>query len=57
MENGMERAVARLNIEHYKHLLTTETDDARRQTLMRLLSEEEVKLRALPEPRTGKRTA
>jgi hypothetical protein len=57
MENGMERAVARLNIEHYKHLLTTETDDAKRQMLMRLLIEEELKLRALPEPKTRKRFA
>ncbi|HTV26895.1 MAG TPA: hypothetical protein VMF32_03860 [Xanthobacteraceae bacterium] len=45
----MERTIARLNIEHYKQLLATETDDAKRQTLMRLLAEEEVKLRSLPE--------
>jgi hypothetical protein len=57
MEGGMERTVARLNIEHYKHLLARETDDAKRQTLMRLLAEEEAKLRGLPEPKTRKRSA
>ena len=47
----MDRAVARLNIEHYRKLLATETDEARRQTLLRLLAEEEAKLasQALPE--------
>lgn len=53
----MEKAVARLNIEHYRQLLTTETDDAKRQTLMRLLAEEEAKLRVLSEPETRKRSA
>ena len=40
----MDRSVARLNIEHYRQLLATETDEARRLTLLRLLSEEEAKL-------------
>ena len=40
----MDRSVARLNIEHYRRLLATETDEARRQTLLRLLAEEEAKL-------------
>lgn len=40
----MDRSVARLNIEHYRMLLATETDETRRQTLLRLLSEEEAKL-------------
>ncbi|MCK9918978.1 hypothetical protein MXD81_58620 [Microbacteriaceae bacterium K1510] len=40
----MDRTVARLNIEHYRRLLAKETDEARRQTIMRLLAEEEAKL-------------
>lgn len=40
----MDRSVAKLNIEHYKRLLARETDEVRRQTLQRLLSEEEAKL-------------
>ena len=40
----MDRRVAKLNIVHYKRLLESETDETRRQTLMRLLAEEEAKL-------------
>lgn len=40
----MDRSVARLNIEHYRHLLAGETDAMRRQLLLRLLTEEETKL-------------
>lgn len=40
----MDRAVARLNIEHYRRLLARETDETRRQTILRLLAEEEAKL-------------
>jgi len=40
----MDRAVAHLNIEHYRRLLAEETDEARRQTILRLLAEEEAKL-------------
>jgi len=46
----MDWAVARLNIEHYRRLLADETDAARRQTILRLLSEEEAKLAALGPP-------
>ena len=53
----MEKTVARLNVEHYRQLLTTETDQVKRQTLMRLLTEEEAKLRALSEPEATKRPA
>lgn len=53
----MEKTVARLNIEHYRHLLTTETDDTKRQTLIRLLAEEETKLRMLSETEPRKRSA
>jgi hypothetical protein len=47
----MDRAVARLNIEHYRSLLAKETDHARRQIIRRLLAEEEAKL-AAPAPET-----
>jgi hypothetical protein len=57
MADGIEKTVAHLNIEHYRHLLARETDDANRQTLMRLLAEEEAKLRGVPEARTRKRSA
>jgi hypothetical protein len=40
----MDRSVARLNIEHYRRLLANESDETRRQTLVRLLAEEEAKL-------------
>ena len=40
----MDRTVAHLNVEHYRRLLEKETDEARRQMLMRLLAEEEAKL-------------
>jgi hypothetical protein len=40
----MDKTVARLNIEHYRRLLARETDESRRQVIMRLLAEEEAKL-------------
>lgn len=43
----MKRAIIRLNIEHFRRLLTTELDDIKRQTVIRLLAEEEGKLAAL----------
>jgi len=43
----MDSAIARLNIEHYRKLLAEECDDAKRQTILRLLAEEEAKLAAL----------
>jgi len=42
----VERFVARLNIEHLRDALARETDEARRQTLARLLADEEAKLAA-----------
>jgi hypothetical protein len=44
MEGGVETIVARLNIEYYKKLLETDTDEPRRQIVMRLLAEEQAKL-------------
>ncbi len=46
----MDRTVARFNIEHYRRLLAQETDETRRQTLGRLLAEEEAKLFGLNNP-------
>ena len=43
----MDRTVARLNIEHLRRLLATETNELKRQTMLRLLAEEEAKLSAL----------
>jgi hypothetical protein len=43
----MDKTVARLNIEHFQKKLATETDEAKRQQILRLLAEEEAKLTAL----------
>ena len=40
----MDTTVADLNIEYFKKLLETETDPVKRQTIQRLLAEEETKL-------------
>jgi hypothetical protein len=40
----LDRTVACLNIEHYRRLLGKETDEIRREVLIRLLAEEEAKL-------------
>jgi hypothetical protein len=40
----MEKIVARLNIEHFRRKLNDEADETTRQTLLRLLTEEEAKL-------------
>jgi hypothetical protein len=51
----MDHTVARLNIEHYRRLLANETDETRRQTIIRLLAEEEAKL-ADPAPKEKRKT-
>jgi hypothetical protein len=43
----MDKLVAQLNIEHLRKRLATETDESKRQMMLRLLSEEEAKLAAL----------
>ena len=43
----MHKAVARLNIEHYRKLLAHENDEAKRKTISRLLAEEQIKLGSL----------
>jgi hypothetical protein len=42
----VDRSVAQLNIAHYRRLLAEETDESRRQLLLRLLAEEEAKVPA-----------
>ncbi len=49
----MNKLVARLNIEHYRKELAEEVDDARRQTLLQLLAEEEEKLAAMAQSPRG----
>jgi len=41
----MDRTVARFNIEHFRKLLSQEKDEAKRQTILRLLAEEELNQR------------
>jgi hypothetical protein len=43
----MERSIARLNIEHFRRLLESETDPTKRQTIERLLAEEQAKLASI----------
>jgi hypothetical protein len=41
------RRIAELNIERYRELLKSETDASKRQTIAKLLAEEEAKLAKL----------
>ena len=50
VEDAVDRQIAQLNIEHFRERLKTETDETTRQTLLRLLAEEEAKLAALDGP-------
>ena len=43
----VDKTIAQLNIAHFRDKLKTETDETTRQTLLRLLAEEEAKLAAL----------
>ena len=51
----MDRTVAHLNIGHYRKLLAQEMDEAKRQTILRLLADEEAKLASLNNPLQRKR--
>jgi hypothetical protein len=42
--------IARLNIEHFRRKLAAEKHEGTRQTIIRLLAEEEAKLAALSDP-------
>ncbi len=41
----MMKMVARLNIEHFRDMLETETDETKRRMLLRLIDEEVAKLK------------
>ncbi len=43
----MDRYIAEHNIEHFRSLLATDPDEAKRQYILRLLVEEEAKLRSI----------
>jgi hypothetical protein len=45
----MEKFIHRQNLEHYRKLLAETTDEVKRQTLRKLLAEEEAKDRVAPE--------
>jgi len=45
----MDETIARLNIEHYKRLLASETDAAKRKSIARLLAAEEATLAKISE--------
>jgi len=44
------RTIIELNIDYYKNLLKTETNASKRQTIFKLLAEEEAKLAELLRP-------
>jgi hypothetical protein len=48
MDQGV--IIARLNIEHFRRKLVAEKHEGTRQTIIRLLAEEEAKLAALSDP-------
>lgn len=48
----MDKTVADLNIEHFKKLLVAETDPVKRQTIQRLLAEEQAKLALIQAQKT-----
>jgi hypothetical protein len=57
----MDKAIAHLNIEHYRALLATEKGEIKRRMILRLLDEEAARLKALEDdprrddpPATGK---
>jgi hypothetical protein len=50
----MDKFVAKANIDHFRKRLAQETDESQRQTLMRLLSEEEAKLASIESERSHK---
>ena len=50
---AMDKTVADLNIEHFRKMLAVETDPAKRQTIERLLAEEEAKLALALASKTG----
>ena len=52
----MVKTIAELNIQHFKQMLETEIDPVKKQTIQRLLAEEEAKLARLLANKTGSKT-
>ena len=52
----VDKTVAQLNIEYFRRLLATEPDPAKRDTITKLLGEEEAKLRAINAERKRRRS-
>jgi hypothetical protein len=50
MSPSLDRTIARLNIEHYRKLLSDEMDEIKRQSVLWLLAEEEAKLASMSKP-------
>ena len=50
----MDSLIAHLNIEHYRKALANEFDESKRQTLIRLIGEEELKLAEPPQGKIDK---
>jgi hypothetical protein len=44
----MERSISQKNIERYRKMLANPRDDAQRQIILKLLTEEEAKLKTHP---------
>jgi hypothetical protein len=55
MEDGMVDGIARANIEHYKKLLASQKDEAKRKVLLQLLAEQEQQLAATLEQKNKPR--
>jgi hypothetical protein len=54
----MDATIARLNIEPFRKLLSTEQDPIQRQTIASLLAEDEAKLKAIEgRPKRARRQA
>lgn len=50
----MDEKIVRLNIEHFRKLLSEDCNESKRQMILRLLSEEEAKLRLIEEAKAKK---
>jgi hypothetical protein len=53
----MDRTVAHLNVERFRKMLEVEVDEAKRQTILRLLAEEEAKVAKVMAAKTNPKTA
>jgi hypothetical protein len=51
MTDSGARTIIELNIKYYRDLLKSDMDASKRQTVERLLAEEEAKLAKLPTPK------